>query len=95
MLDFLHQKYAKINHEASDALDKPWDARKELKKLAKPHKESSKVSLAMSKKSFRRNRVQDSLILNERSGDLMTDPSNHQVFLPPEELFKYFQEKNI
>lgn len=77
--------------QADDARKQQWDTRKELKKVAQT--KSKATSLAASKKSFRRNRDRDNIILNERSGDLMSNVS--QKMLSPQEIFKHFENKNI
>ena len=86
----MHEKYSHINSLASVALSKKWNTRKELQKISKP--QDSKVSLANSKKSFKRNRDRDNNILNERSGDLLSNNPSH--IMSPQELFQHFERIN-
>ena len=55
---------------------------------------SKVLNLQNSKKSFRRNRDRDNIILNERSGDLISTASQAQM-LSPQELYKYIQNVNV
>ena len=72
-MNALTEKFSSLNLKADDARKEQWDTRKELKKVAQT--KSKATSLAASKKSFRRNRDRDNIILNERSGDLMSQVS--------------------
>ena len=91
-LDNLHEKYSFINSLASDALSNKWDTRKELQKISSQPQDNSKVSLAASKKSFKRNRDKDNHILNERSGDLLSH--NPSQIMSPQELFNHLERIN-
>ena len=52
------------------------------------------MNMQNSKKSFRRNRNHDNIILNERSGDLISNASQAQM-LTPQDLYKYISNVNI
>lgn len=84
MLDHLTRKYSNLNELAIDALQNEWDTRKELRKVSQPHKSTNKMSNIQSNKStFKRNRRHDNIILNERSGDLMSMSSSTKQMLSP------------
>ena len=74
-MNALHEKFSSLTAQADDARKQQWDTRKELKKVAQTKSKATFASLAASKKSFKRNRDRDNIILNERSGDLMSNVS--------------------
>lgn len=87
-MNTLKEKYTNMKSMADSAREQQWDTRKELRKVAQP-KPAKMNSLAGSKKSFKRNRNHDNLILNERSGDLMSNVSQNKI--SPQDLFKHFE----
>lgn len=88
----LQEKYSNLKAQADQARTKQWDTKKELRKVSQS-KLVKVSSLAASKKSFKRNRNHDNLILNERSGDLMSNVSSKM--LSPQEIFAHFEKQNI
>ena len=88
----LQEKYTNLTSMADNARTQQWDTRKELRKVSQP-RPAKMNSLAGSKKSFKRNRNHDNLILNERSGDLLSNMS--QSKLTPQEIFKHFENQQL
>ena len=83
-LSDLHQKYASLTSAANEALANPWDSKKEIMKMAKDKKAQRGSSLMESKKTFKRNRKADKMILNERSGgDLFSVSESSAQLLTP------------
>ena len=69
---------------ANEALANPWDSKKEIMKMAKDKKAQRGSSLVESKKTFKRNRKADKMILNERSGgDLFSVSESSAQLLTP------------
>ena len=93
-LNSVNSKFRNLESMASDARSNQWDTRKELKKLSNHPSKNKAMNMQNSKKSFRRNRNHDNIILNERSGDLISTASAAQM-LSPQELYKYISNVNI
>ena len=79
---------------ANDAIcKKRWDTREELLQMVKPKSMARINSLqASSKKSFKRDRNIDSMILNQRSSDaLISQGSANRSLLSPQQLFEQIE----